>query len=268
MAGMAVALLVITAILVICLRFYGRLAVQVVRGEGKVWSQGYELPDILVGGFIAAFFLIPAVVLLFHPSPPEVTVDAKAQRDSAILFTVFVGGVVFFMQSRGLSVAKAFGFRTLPPLRVLGAALLFFAAVYPILRLTVALAVYVLGEQAEMQTIIQFFIDQARQGNWAQLVGPIGAAVIVAPIAEEFLFRGYLYGIVRRYLGPIAAILITSVLFALIHFNLLSFVPLLILAIAFALAYEATGNLFVPMVMHAIFNALNLAEVFYTASRQ
>jgi membrane protease YdiL (CAAX protease family) len=41
--------------------------------------------------------------------------------------------------------------------------------------------------------------------------------------------------------------------------NLVTFVPLLVLALALTLVYEKTGNLLAPITTHAMFNALNFA---------
>jgi uncharacterized protein len=83
-------------------------------------------------------------------------------------------------------------------------------------------------------------------------------AVTVAPVAEEVLFRGLMYPGLKRRLGIGRAALISSVLFALIHVNLMTFVPLLLLAGVLVWLYEHTGNLLAPVVAHAVFNLANL----------
>jgi len=95
----------------------------------------------------------------------------------------------------------------------------------------------------------------------ARRVPIILLAVVVAPVTEELAFRGYLYGVIKRYLGAIPALVLSGILFALIHLNLPSFFPLLVLASVFALAYELSGSLLVPMTMHALFNAFSLILV-------
>lgn len=83
-------------------------------------------------------------------------------------------------------------------------------------------------------------------------------AVTVAPVAEEVLFRGLMYPALKRRLGIGGAMLISSVLFALIHVNLMTFVPLLLLAGVLVWLYEYTGNLAAPVMAHAVFNLANL----------
>ena len=269
MAGMGVTVVLVVAILAVCLRVYGRLALRVVRGEGKVWCEPLGLPDLLVVSVLALWSVLLTVGNLSRPAAtPPAPLTNEAVGLSMLLFGIVVGGIVFFLQQRNISVVRLFGFRAVPPMRVLGVSVLLFAAAFPLVRLTTALTLRWLGDDAEIQQIVQLFSDAVGQGDWGRLVAPILLAVVVAPLTEEFVFRGYLYGVVRRYLGPITAIVLTSAIFAVIHFNLLSLPSLFILAICFALAYEATGSLLVPMAMHAIFNALNLAEIFLTVSRQ
>ncbi len=270
MAGLGVTILLVVAILIVCLRVYGRLALRVVRGDGKVSTQSLGLPDLLVVGVLALWAVFIGIASFLHApaETPPVPLTDEAVGKSILLFGIIVGGIVFFLQQRNISVVRLFGFRAVPLLRALGIGALLFAAAFPLVRITTALTLKWLGEDAEIQPIVQLFSDAASQGDWSRLVAPIFLAVVAAPLTEEFIFRGYLYGVVRRYLGPITAILLTSALFAVIHFNLLSLPSLFILAICFALAYETTGSLLVPMAMHAIFNAVNLAELFLTVSRQ
>ena len=81
-----------------------------------------------------------------------------------------------------------------------------------------------------------------------------GYAMLVAPVLEEFLFRGILYRAMKRPFGMGLAILLSALLFALVHKNALSFLPLTFLGVFLALAYERTGDLRTCILMHAFFN--------------
>jgi membrane protease YdiL (CAAX protease family) len=95
-----------------------------------------------------------------------------------------------------------------------------------------------------------------------QLVALGIATIILAPVAEEILFRGVLYPTIKQHGFPRAALWGTSVLFALIHFNVAIFVPLLLLALLLVWLYEKTDNLLAPIAAHATFNAVNFAMFF------
>ena len=83
-------------------------------------------------------------------------------------------------------------------------------------------------------------------------------AVLVAPLVEETIFRGYLYGVTKRFTDRWFASIFISFVFACVHQHLGSTAPLFVLAMGFSVAYELTGSLLVPMIMHAMFNGTNL----------
>jgi membrane protease YdiL (CAAX protease family) len=83
-------------------------------------------------------------------------------------------------------------------------------------------------------------------------------AVVIAPVAEEFIFRGVLYPFVKQLGFPKLALFGVSALFALIHFGAAFFIPLFVLALAFTWLYEKTGSLLAPIFAHSLFNAANL----------
>jgi membrane protease YdiL (CAAX protease family) len=83
-------------------------------------------------------------------------------------------------------------------------------------------------------------------------------AVVIAPVVEETLFRGFIYAVTKRVTDRWFSACFTSLMFALVHHHVGSIVPLFVLAMGFTIAYEATGCLLVPIFMHAIFNGLNI----------
>ena len=80
------------------------------------------------------------------------------------------------------------------------------------------------------------------------------AAVILAPICEEVLFRGLLYPAFKNKIGRGLAMTVSALLFAGVHLHLQSFPALFVLGIALAYVYERTGTLAAPITFHAIFN--------------
>jgi membrane protease YdiL (CAAX protease family) len=98
----------------------------------------------------------------------------------------------------------------------------------------------------------------------------IVVAAVVAPLVEEIAFRGMLQTAIRQgglVPGRWSGILIVSVLFTAIHLPALTTVAalpgLFVLAVGLGYAYEKTGSLWPPIVIHAVFNGLNLAAVLF-----
>ena len=101
---------------------------------------------------------------------------------------------------------------------------------------------------AEMQSLIEVF-------NIACY------ALVVAPVLEEFLFRGILFRAMKGSFGVGPAVVISSILFGLVHQNVLSFVPLTFLGIILSLSYERTGDLRTCIFIHAFFNGFMVFSI-------
>jgi CAAX protease family protein len=86
-------------------------------------------------------------------------------------------------------------------------------------------------------------------------------ALVVAPVGEEIAFRAGLFRFLRARTPRWVALAASAGLFALIHANWVSFLPLFVLGLMFALAYEMTGMIAVPIVAHALFNLNSLLMV-------
>jgi membrane protease YdiL (CAAX protease family) len=91
-------------------------------------------------------------------------------------------------------------------------------------------------------------------------------AVVIAPVAEEFIFRGMLFPFVRQLGFPKLAWFGVSALFAAIHMNVPTFVPLFVFALALTWLYEKTDNLLAPITAHALFNAANFVMLLWQKS--
>jgi len=96
--------------------------------------------------------------------------------------------------------------------------------------------------------------------------------LLVGP-GEELLFRGLVQGTLAESLHPTRAVILASALFASIHlFSLSGEGKLVYIAIAFILAlvlggaYEYTGNLTVPALMHGAYNALQFAGAYISST--
>ena len=97
--------------------------------------------------------------------------------------------------------------------------------------------------------------------SWGGRLALGAAAVLLAPVAEEALFRGIIYPAIKQFGYPRLALWGTSLLFAAVHMNVVTFVPLATLAVVLTMLYERTDNLLAPITAHVLFNALNFATL-------
>lgn len=115
-----------------------------------------------------------------------------------------------------------------------------------------------LGHAPDFQAAIHLFLETDDPLRRAAFVF---FAVVVAPIAEEALFRGILLPLLVRRLGAGIGLGVVAIGFAALHGDVGSFPGLAVLSVALSLAYARTGTILVPMAMHALFNAANLALI-------
>lgn len=154
------------------------------------------------------------------------------------------------------------GYRTIAAARDLLTGVAGFFAVIPFLVLA-WLVTLMLGATVfrHIPTPEQPFQGIVARGGGLSLALTFIAASIVAPIVEETFFRGVLYTTLRGRMGVWAAAAISSGLFAIIHPLPGGFVPIFVLACAFALMRERTGSLLPSMACHSVYNTLQLVFV-------
>jgi membrane protease YdiL (CAAX protease family) len=99
--------------------------------------------------------------------------------------------------------------------------------------------------------------------SWPRFFVTLLGAGLLAPVAEELFFRGFLYTALRQRLGIAAAVTISSLVFAIGHIDALGVVAAsFIIGIALALAYEYTRSLWVAIAIHAFNNSLATVLVY------
>lgn len=94
--------------------------------------------------------------------------------------------------------------------------------------------------------------------------------IVVAPIAEEFFFRGFFYRALRSRFSVIAAAVIDGLVFGAVHFTgsgTLSVLPVLaVLGFVFCMLYERTGSILPGIGVHAINNSISYAAVVHDSA--
>ncbi|EDY85089.1 CAAX amino terminal protease family [Verrucomicrobiia bacterium DG1235] len=129
---------------------------------------------------------------------------------------------------------------------------------YPIMIGVNLLSRTILNAQG-FEQVIQDPIRMVQEGGTRLEQGVIYAMIVlVAPICEEFVFRGAIFRYLHHRLPLYGAIALSAALFALLHSNLYSFAPLMVIGCTLALAYRESGSLVSAISFHAAFNTINL----------
>ncbi|MCE9520144.1 MAG: CPBP family intramembrane metalloprotease [Verrucomicrobia bacterium] len=233
--------------------------------DGNVLARPYGWPDGIVALLLLAFFIYCSTAGTAQPETtasagvPGSESNATAQLASMLFMLVVALMILVYMRIRGQEPGEMFGIRQLPPLRAL-----LFGAASLVLIYGVMTGVYYLVKELvfdgkwpddSAQESIKDF--QASASILYKIMLGLGA-VVIAPVAEETIFRGFFYGVTKRFSDRWFAAVFTSVIFACVHCHFGSALPLFTLAMGFAIAYEITGCLLVPVAMHSLFNAFNL----------
>lgn len=236
------------------LSFYFWLAVRSSQ-KAVLTTQPFGLPDALYAE-VLGLWMISIMAQGFHAPQQPITLGAIIANSvlyGALVFGVF--GVIGFQKHSAVEIFQLQPSR-FPKAAVTG--LLWLVIIYPLIVVTQSLVQHFTGSQDDTQLIIHYFLEHP---DFKHRLAVILMAVIVAPVAEEIIFRGYFYGVLRRYGGRIPAILTSSLLFAAIHVHLPSAPGLFLLAVALCLVYERTGSLWANITLHAAFNATTVATL-------
>jgi len=218
-------------------------------------TRTFGLPEAILAGALILFLVLSITASVSRPS-----VDLSARNLLAnLLFTMFVVlFIVTFLQLRGFDLSSLAGFFKISFVRALGTGIILLLAAYPLISLSNNIAQRLFGSGSSKQNIVEFFSGSR---TIEQRIMIIVFAVAIAPVVEEFLFRFFLYGVIKRYLGRFLGITVNALLFAAAHTHFPSFVPLFVLGSCFTIAYEWSGSILVAMTMHSLFNSVTLTAL-------
>ncbi|MBD5134373.1 MAG: CPBP family intramembrane metalloprotease [Lachnospiraceae bacterium] len=83
------------------------------------------------------------------------------------------------------------------------------------------------------------------------------SSIVIAPVSEEILFRKCLYGSLKKEFGVAAAMILTSILFAVLHgYGVQGFLSCALAGFIFACLYEKTGNIWYSIAAHLLCNVV------------
>lgn len=277
--------------------FFGLIALVL---NGIAWKRGFfRLPALKVDtqfqfpfkhvAAVFAIYLITSLVISpilagmlealalenpqFFPAPGEIT-------EAFPLFSLVLTGAFLFIycqfQDKNL-LRRIWKDRTRPKTEPLSTDfalgvncwLLSFPAVVAIGQLCDMLIFLFLGLQQYEQVAVRFL--KITLVSPAMLIMALVTIVLVAPIIEEFIFRGVLQTWLKRHVGTKAAIMLTALCFALFHFapsqsagNFSLAISLFVLACYLGFLYEKQGSLTASIGLHMTFNAVSAFRILFS----
>jgi membrane protease YdiL (CAAX protease family) len=217
-------------------------------------------PWLSIAGFAAGFggtavlgIAIIVVASLFGASaddpPPGVVIGLTVGQNLA-----FVAAALFFaFLVGGRPAAPDFGLRSTPlwrAVRLLVAVWIAFAALSAIWSAALSLH--------ETQTLPE---ELGANGSLLNALAVIVLVTVVAPLGEELFFRGFFFGALRNWRGPLPAAVLSGGLFGAFHAGSSPagyLVPLAIFGFGLCMLYHLTGSLYPSIALHALNNSIAL----------
>lgn len=140
----------------------------------------------------------------------------------------------------------------------LGAIIVTAAVLGVFANVTAALLVELLPALGERRELYKKMVEELLNPDSAILAGlAIFSITVVAPVCEEYLFRGTILPAQRENEPEFRAIALNGILFGMIHFNEMAFVSLSIVGAFFAHITLRTRTLWPAIIAHAALNAVN-----------
>ncbi|RYD40998.1 MAG: CPBP family intramembrane metalloprotease [Verrucomicrobiaceae bacterium] len=255
------------SILAITLAFgyYIRLALRLKREGGEVRPGPLGFPDLFVSVVLSTFLAALALLAFRQTTQGEMAITREVMLVNAGFQLALVACLLVFLKARGVRILDVVRRTRISAPRAIWRAALMLICALPVVGVFSAISYLLPQDLRSEQEMVKLFGDVSTAGNLEMIVLVAITAVVVAPLCEEFIFRGYFYPVWKQYFGPVGSAVLAATLFALMHANLASLPGLFALAICFILAFEATGSLAVPMLMHALFNGLSLTMLYLRA---
>ena len=98
-------------------------------------------------------------------------------------------------------------------------------------------------------------VDQKAVPLWDTVLYLITLCFIV-PVEEELIFRGAVFGVLKRKMSPFFAMIITAVIFGIMHRVSIHTAYAIVCGMILTACYYYTENIITSMIMHAVFNII------------
>ena len=214
----------------------------------------WVLAAYVAANFVVIFFLWFAE--LFHISLASFTRPAIYQTIIATIvyaLTILIVIGVPYLAKRQPTTLQTLGLGRLPSWTDIGLAPLTFIAYTLVSAGLLAIAVaWVPHFPADQVQDVGFKAFGSRSDNILAFM----TLVILAPLAEEVLFRGYLYGRLKGYVPAVLAAIATSLLFAVAHGQWNVGLDVFALSLFLCGLRSLTGSIWAGVLVHVIKNAL------------
>ncbi|MCW3013792.1 MAG: Abortive infection protein [Solirubrobacterales bacterium] len=225
----------------------------VTAGTGRPsWSPLHAILAIIagLGAAIGGGLVIAIVGVIFGADlqnpPPSIAITSTVVQDFC-----FIGAVLIFARMRGPVRPWMLGLRETRVWPAIGWTVLAFFALIAFSAAYNAL----IGQKQSENLPESLGVDKSNVALAATAV----LVTVIAPIAEEVLFRGFVFPALRNWKGTVPAVVLTGLLFGLLHVlsaPAYALVPLALFGSLLCLVYLKTTSLYPCIALHSINNCI------------
>lgn len=226
--------------------------------QAAISTKKWDVPELILALAVIAMSYVYVVLRVNGDalSPMMQSISNFVSQSHQMLSLIAILLLLVLIRKRDL--VEVWGLNKLDPPKVaITAGFLVFAT-------ACTLAVYKLFQMLVLEEVVgtppaQPQIQQLRESpSAAVIISMVIGACVLAPLFEEVIYRGFLYPALKKFVQPVVAAAVVSGIFAAVHLNLGALLPLGVLSLLLILAYEVTGSLLVPIIIHAGFNLCNI----------
>ena len=242
--------------------------------SARMWGTTTPLPrscftlgDVILmfGLLILGQSLLAMLLTSFNPEDdaPWVLISTGIGVLNLLLTLVIVTLHRYRCQLDNIEEAMPLALRSALPTTIISSALILLAYLPAHLGVGLLWAqmMEVLSVDFSYQKGIQELSKAFEEQQFEVLVPLILLTAVIAPISEEVLFRGLLFRYLRSAMGVTPAILCSAAMFTVMHDSITSWGPLMALGSILAWTYHRSGDLWIPIFIHAIFNSIMMIFV-------
>lgn len=215
-----------------------------------------EAIAVLLFAMVMGGLLAPLLLGSEDASQPSVTRALVIALQYVLVSGVTIGVIVFRLRGRASRPLQILGLRLRRLVGLMGTGVAGYAVFVAAAMLLAVLAGSLFGGTPMLQTTEQIV---GTASSPAEVAVFFVLVCVLAPVIEEIIFRGYVYGGLRRVLPSRQAIIIGGALFAAVHLNAEAFLVIGLIGAMLCYLYERTRSLVPGMVAHGIHNGLVLA---------
>lgn len=219
----------------------------------------------LDAAFLCVLFAVPFFYLLFPAFLPSASNILPIRLLVPPLAVLLITSSLVFFSSPELPAGEKFGLPSRTgsfPLKMVFSYLLFMY----VFLLLVSWAVRTLANRFGFSLPEQDVVQLLASSGLGEKALIILSAVLIAPVAEEFVFRHIFFSSTAYWIGGGPAAVLTAFLFSALHGNLLQGPSLFFMSLILQAAYQRAGKLTVPILIHMLFNTVSVILILLMTS--